>query len=389
VLDPACGSGNFLNLALLALKDLEHRVNLDCEALGLDRDTPSIGPENMLGIELNPYAAELARVSVWIGEIQWMRRNGFSAARNPILKPLDTIECRDAILNPDGSEAEWPQANAIIGNPPFLGAKIMKGYLGVAETERIRAAFKGRLPGFTDLVCYWFEKARDQIMRGRAERAGLVATNSIAKNTNLPVLRRIVGDLEIFEAHSDEPWVVEGAAVRVALIAFTGKGTTPRAPILNGREVDRINANLTSGVDLSETAPLPENKGRSMLGIQKSGPFDVDGETARAWLKLPTNPNGQPNAAVLRPYWNGDDLTARPRDMWFIDLPRGLKEAEAAQFEAPFAHLASTVDERGRSLRQLSSGANTTMRRQPRGGGSLGGRVRRCGARSRLCRATS
>ena len=94
VLDPACGSGNFLYLALHALKDLEHRVQLEAEALGFQRAFPEIGPANVKGIEINPYAAELARVSVWIGEIQWMRRNGFAEARNPILKPLDTIECR-------------------------------------------------------------------------------------------------------------------------------------------------------------------------------------------------------------------------------------------------------------------------------------------------------
>jgi type II restriction/modification system DNA methylase subunit YeeA len=95
VLDPACGSGNFLYLAILALKDLEHKVNLDVEALGLGRQFPSIGPECVKGIEINPYAAELARVTVWIGEIQWMRRNGFDVERKPILRPLDTIECRD------------------------------------------------------------------------------------------------------------------------------------------------------------------------------------------------------------------------------------------------------------------------------------------------------
>ena len=105
MLDPACGSGNFLYLALQALKDLEHRVQLEAEALGFQRAFPEIGPANVKGIEINPYAAELARVSVWIGEIQWMRRNGFGEARNPILKPLDTIECRDAILTPDKPRA--------------------------------------------------------------------------------------------------------------------------------------------------------------------------------------------------------------------------------------------------------------------------------------------
>ena len=98
VLDPACGSGNFLYLSLLALKDIEHRVNLDAEAMGLPRGFPRVGPECVLGLELNPYAAELARVSVWIGEIQWMRRNGFEAARDPILRPLATIQNRDAVL---------------------------------------------------------------------------------------------------------------------------------------------------------------------------------------------------------------------------------------------------------------------------------------------------
>ena len=120
VLDPACGSGNFLYLALQALKDLEHRVQLEAEALGLPRAFPETGPANVKGIEINPYAAELARVSVWIGEIQWMRRNGFAGSRDPILKPLDTIECRDAVLSPEGEEPEWPAADAIVGNPQVV-----------------------------------------------------------------------------------------------------------------------------------------------------------------------------------------------------------------------------------------------------------------------------
>ena len=113
VLDPACGSGNFLYLALQALKDLEHRVQLEAQALGLDRQFPTIGPANVKGIEINPYAAELARVSVWIGEIQWMLRNGFAESRDPILQPLDTIECRDAVLTDDG------QGTRLAGKPTW------------------------------------------------------------------------------------------------------------------------------------------------------------------------------------------------------------------------------------------------------------------------------
>ena len=105
VLDPACGSGNFLYVALQTLKDLEHRVMLEAEALGLQRGFPAVGPEAVLGIEINPYAAELARVTVWIGEIQWMLMHGYNLNMNPVLRPLDQIECRDALLNPDGSEA--------------------------------------------------------------------------------------------------------------------------------------------------------------------------------------------------------------------------------------------------------------------------------------------
>jgi type II restriction/modification system DNA methylase subunit YeeA len=97
-LDPACGSGNFLYLALLSLKDIEHRVSIEAEAMGLEREFSQVGPASVKGIEINPYAAELARVSIWVGEIQWMRRNGFGVSDRPILKPLDNIECRDAIL---------------------------------------------------------------------------------------------------------------------------------------------------------------------------------------------------------------------------------------------------------------------------------------------------
>lgn len=342
VLDPACGSGNFLYLALLALKELEHRVNLDAEALGFQRQFPAVGPEAVRGIEINPYAAELARVSVWIGEIQWMRRNGFAVPRNPILKPLENIECRDAVLNPDGTEAEWPDVNAIIGNPPFLGAKLMKRRLGVPETERLRAAFKGRLPGFTDLVCYWFEKACAALIEGHAERAGLVATSSIRGGTNRPVLDRISSNLIIYDAWSELPWTVEGARVEVSLIAFRASEKRSSLIRLDGAEVSHINPDLTTGVNVTGAVPLRANRGISFLGIQKSGPFDVPGELARRWLDLPSNPNGRPNREVLKPYWNGDDVTGRPRDVWIIDLPRGLAESSASAFEAPFEHLRST-----------------------------------------------
>ncbi len=351
VLDPACGSGNFLYLALTELKNIERRVAIEGELLGFPPSFPAIGPETLLGIEINPYAAELARVSVWIGEIQWMRRNGFNIGRQPILKPLSTIECRNAIINDDGTAASWPHADAIIGNPPYLGAKLLKRRLGVEMTESIRALYSGRLPGFTDLVCYWFENARVMIEGGIAVRAGLVATNSIRKNTNLPVMHRIAATTRIYEAYPEEQWTVDGAAVDVSLICFGDNGEAPAH--LDGEVVAAINPDLTTGLDLTTAKVLPENRNGAFLGIQKSGPFDVPGEVARAWMKEPANPNGRANAEVLKPYWNGDDVTARPRDMWFIDLPLGLSKADAAAFVSPFTHLANTPDADGKLIQEL------------------------------------
>lgn len=377
ILDPACGSGNFLNVALTCLKDLEWRASLEMEAITAQYDypypasAPLTGPENVMGIEINPYAAELARVSVWIGEIQWMLRNGFPAAENPVLKPLDNVECRDALVTrkvlDDGTEAwgeaQWPKADAIIGNPPFLGAKLMRRRLGTDETLRLRDIFSGRLPGFTDLVCYWFEKARALIDAGMTERAGLVATNSIRKNTNLPVLRRIRETLEIFEAWSEEKWTVEGAAVDVSLVCFARSNTVGDSPRrLDGQPVTAINPDLTTGTNLSAARPLAENRSVAFLGIQKSGPFDVPGETARRWLGEPVNVNGQPNSDVLRPYWNGDDFVGRPRDMWTIDLPPGLSEASASAYASPFDHLSTTPDEDGKLLPALRAALGTNDR---------------------------
>ena len=343
VLDPACGSGNFLYLALHALKDIEHRVQLEAETLGLARGFPAVGPANVKGIEINAYAAELARVSVWIGEIQWMRRNGFSNSTDPILDPLDTIECRDAILAPDDSEPDWPQADVVIGNPPFLGDRIMRGGLGHEYTERLRRTYKGSVPGSADLVCYWFAKAGTLVTKGSIARAGLVATNSIRGGNNRPVLDRIVADCSIFDAWSDEPWVIDGAAVRVSLVCFGPRDTD--LPIsLNGGPAPHIHADLTEdGVDLTRVTRLDRNRAVAFLGVYKNGPFDIPGDLAREWLRLPANPNGRPNSDVLKPRFNGMDLTRRPAGNWIVDFGEDMGEAEAAFYETPFAHIVEHV----------------------------------------------
>ena len=383
VLDPACGSGNFLYLALLALKDLEHKANLDAEALGLGRQFPSVGPESVRGIEVNPYAAELARVTIWIGQIQWMLRHGFSLSKDPILKPLDQIECRDALLNEDGTEASWPEADFIVGNPPFLGDKKMIGVLGESYTEQLRSTFRGRVPGGADLVAYWFEKARLQLERGQASRAGLVATNSIRGGASRKVLDRMLETCGIFNAWSDEPWVVDGAAVRVSLVCFALKEilfVRPQVQLLDGRPVLEIYADLSGrtatgkvfneaitesvkatdaltaeairGVNLTTAKRLPENRGIAFIGTQKNGPFDIPGDLACYWLRQPLNPNGRPNSDVIKRWANGKDITGHPSDRWIIDFGTDITEEEAALYELPFQYLVKHVREARQGKRE-------------------------------------
>ena len=342
MLDPACGSGNFLYLALQALKDLEHRVQVEAEVLGFQRAFPEVGPANVKGIEINPYAAELTRVSVWIGEIQWMRRNGFSGTSNPILKPLDTIECRDAILSADTTEPEWPAADVVIGNPPFLGTKLQIRQLGEEYVSRLRSTYTKRVLARADLVCYWFEKAGRHISSGKAARAGLVATNSIRGGWNLPALQSATDGHQIFEAWGDEPWVNDGAAVRVSLICFArSDDDSVSLPRLDGQPVDEIHADLTAnrdhqGVNLTLARRLSANARVAFVADQKGGLFDISGSQAREWLLLPANPNGRTNADVLKPWVNGMDVTRRPAGKWIVDFGWTMSAADAALYEKPF-----------------------------------------------------
>ena len=384
VLDAACGSGNFLYLSLHALKDLEHAAQLDAETLGFQKQILlSTGTDNILGMEINEYAAELARVTVWIGDLQWSQRNGRLFDKNPILRSLDGIQHKDALLNPDGSETKWAKADVIVGNPPFLGGSKKRGELGDAYFEALAKTYpKSRVPAGADLVCYWFDKARKQIESGKTQAAGLVSTNSIRGGSNRTVLDNICKKLTIFEAWSDENWFDNGAAVRVSMVCFGvragaragvragskpalsdnrldtvdascsekgGRVTNPplRTMRLNGQPVAVIHADLTAGngeekFNLTHAKPLKQNAGVSFQGSQKIGAFDIDGELARQWLKLP-NPNSKSNSLVLKPSWNGMDVTRRPRDGWIIDFGTTLIEEDAALYETPFDYVVNNV----------------------------------------------
>jgi len=376
VLDPACGSGNFLFMGLKALKDIEHKSHLDAAAMGLDREADLVtGPHNVLGIELNEYAAELARVTVWIGELQWRLAHGYDFKTNPVLEPLDHIECRDALLSfgvagsepgaraaqmpgphtlrflksaptsapptplDDGAvtEAPWPKASVVIGNPPFLGDKKMRSELGDDYTTALRKTYEGRVPGGADLVCYWFEKARKAIETNGLGAAGLVATQSLRAGSNRAVLSAICNSTTIYEAWSDEPWINNGAAVRVSLVCF---GHADQPSMLDGAVVPRIPADLSAsadGLDLTTAQPLSSNASAAFQGPVKVGAFDIPGEMARGWLRQP-NVNGKSNAVVLRPWANGQDIAKCNSDTWIIDFGASMSEGDAALFEAPFLH---------------------------------------------------
>jgi hypothetical protein len=345
VLDPACGSGNFLFVTLWALKDLEwEAIQWGSLVLQTTMETPQIGPEAVLGIELNAYAAELARVTIWIGEIQWMIRHGLGYRRDPILRSLDHIETRDALLDwtdpTKPREAEWPAAEFIVGNPPFLGAKLLRRGLGNDYVETLFSVFGDRLPGMADFCAYWHEKARAQIASGRTRRAGLLATQSIRGCGSRRALERIKNSGDIFFARADDKWVLSGANVHISFVGQDDGSEIDRD--LDGRPVASINANLTVGVDLTRARRLQGNAGIAFIGDQKSGPFEITAELAAQMLAYP-NPDGRPNRDVLRPWVNGDDLTGRPRGLWIVDFGVDRSEKDAALYEAPFEYVRQHV----------------------------------------------
>jgi hypothetical protein len=344
VLDPACGSGNFLIVSLWALKDLEYEA-IQWGSLVLRRpmQLPQIGPEAVLGIEINAYAAELARVTVWIGEIQWMIRHGLGYRRDPILRPLHHIETRDALLDlsdpANPKEAEWPEAEFIVGNPPFMGRKFLRRQIGDDYVDTLFRVFAGRVLSGSDFVAYWHEKARAMITSGASRRAGLLATQGIRGGESRKTVERIKSTGDIFFARSDDAWILAGANVHISFIGQDDGSDADRS--LDGRTVDTIHANLTSGLDLTRAARLPENLGVAFQGPVKVGPFEIEGEVATRLLAQP-NPDARSNRDVVRPWHNGLDIGGRPRGMWIVDFANRPIE-EAALYEGPFEYVRAVV----------------------------------------------
>ncbi len=376
VLDPACGSGNFLYVALRQLHNLEKEVLTLAAELGLRGFTPAVSPAQFYGIEIDAYASDLARTALWIGHLQWLIENGHLYRQDPVLGSQNTIECQDAILdlsNPDRpAEPQWPAADYIVGNPPYLGHVPFRERLGDNYADALYALYGDRIPNSSDLCCYWFEKARAQIEAGHTQRAGLLATQAIRSQSNRTALARIKETGDIFEVVSSQEWkpndpddngngngngnghingngngngngdngLAPPASVHISIICFDDGSETNRA--LDGARVNNINPDLTSGADLTRAKRLPENAGISFVGDMKVGPFEITREVAEEMLRQP-NPNGRPNSDVIKRWMIGRDINQESRDMWIIDFGNDLSEGDAALYEAPFEYVRANV----------------------------------------------
>lgn len=412
VLDPACGSGNFLYVALELMKRLEGEVVALLRELGEDQDAfalqgHTVDPHQFLGIEVNPWAAAVAELVLWIGYLQWhFRTHGKASPSEPVLRDFRNIENRDAVLAYDGTRprldaagqpvtrwdgistirhpvsgdlvpdaaarvpvldylkprpAKWPQADFIVGNPPFIGASRMREALGDGYTEALRAAYP-KMPESADFVMFWWEKAALETRSGKARRLGFITTNSLRQTFNRQVLEPHLGapkkPLSLMFAIPDHPWVDagDGAAVRIAMtVAAAGKApgrlftvTEERKgereaegrPVTLTEQVGKIFANLRVGADVAGAKALRANDGISSPGVKLHGAgFIITPAEAQA-LGLGTVPGLE---AHIRTYRNGRDLTATPRGVMVIDL-FGLTETEVrTRFPAVYQHVLDRV----------------------------------------------
>jgi type II restriction/modification system DNA methylase subunit YeeA len=375
VLDPACGSGNFLYVSLKLLLDLEKEVIAFATQLGFTFK-PRVNVQQLKAIELNAYAFELAQVAVQIGYLQWRRDNGFQNDEEPVLQNLDNFQNEDALLVPHFrskpkslkearagehasddalkfyTEREWPECDVIVSNPPFLGGKLLRRELGDEYVDAIFSNYTNRVEPQADLCCYWFEKAREQIGEKNCKRAGLLATQGIRGGANRESLKRIKDSGDIFFAESDRPWILAGANVHVSMIGFDDGAEKSRT--LDGKSVSGINSNLSAtGADITTAHQLAGNIDIAFMGDTKGGAFDIGEEQALKMMRAP-NPHGRPNSDVIVPWVNGLDVTRRPRHMFIIDFGSERTEADCAKYEGPFLHLLLRVkDERTKNKRAL------------------------------------
>ncbi|PZV18113.1 MAG: class I SAM-dependent DNA methyltransferase [Leptolyngbya sp.] len=350
VLDPACGSGNFLYIAYQELKRIEQLL-LDkmAERRKSPRDQMQIGfvtPQQFYGMDTNPFAVELARVTMMIGRKVAIDRLGLF---EPAL-PLDTldqnIECKDALFS------DWVQADAIIGNPPFLGGYRMRLELGDDYAERVFDKFSDVIDQ-VDFCSYWFRLAHQNL--NEQGRAGLVGTNTISqvktRRASLDYLTRNGG--VIHEAISTQPWSGE-AVVHVSIVNWSYE--EPQKYYLDNQAVETINSSLRVNADVSGSIKLKSNQNYSFEGIKTTGlGFLITEEQANQWIKADSK-----NKDVLKPFSTGSDLTRNSNgqpERWIIDF-NDMSVEDASNYSLLFNHVKTTVkperDKNRRDARRIN-----------------------------------
>lgn len=397
VLDPACGTGNFLHVAQELMKKLEGEV-LDAagelgarERLGGIADR-YVGPRQFLGMELNERAVAIADLVLWIGHLQWHFRTRGFAPKEPILEKLDHIHKRDAVLTWDGAPAvqfaegreayphprrpDWPEAEFIVGNPPFIGGKDLRARLGDAKTQALWAAHP-QMNESADFVMYWWDRCAELLTRKatKLRRFGLVTTNSITQVFQRRVVERHLSakkPVSLLMAIPDHPWTKAGkdsAAVRIAMtVAAAGRHDGKLREVVSESGLDgdqpqielseregRISADLTVGVDVNRASGLKANEGLSSRGVVLHGAgFIVSPNEAEA-LGLGRRPGLE---AHIRLYRNGRDLMARPRGAMVIDLFGLSAEQVRDRFPEVYQHVKLTVkperDHNNREYRRVN-----------------------------------
>jgi hypothetical protein len=385
VLDPACGTGNFLYVSLELMKRLEGEVLealLDLggqEALrGLG--SHSVDPHQFLGLEINPRAAAIAELVLWIGYLQWHFRTKGAAPEEPILRAFKNIQVKNAVLTwagepiaqvvngketyPNARRPEWPMAEFIVGNPPFIGASFLRSRLGDAFTEALWEVHT-HVNESADFVMYWWDRAAELLTRKGTvlRRFGLITTNSISQVFQRRVVERHLTakkPISLVAAIPDHPWTKatdDAAAVRIAMTvceAGTVEGALREvtretalntdAPQIEFKESQgSIHADLTIGIDVTSATPLEANEGISSPGVKLHGAGFIVKRQEAEHLGLGTSEGLND---YIREYRNGRDLASRPRGVMVIDL-LGLKEEEVRKrFPAVYQHLKLEVKEK-------------------------------------------
>ncbi|MHA6723192.1 class I SAM-dependent DNA methyltransferase [Sphingomonas sp. RS2018] len=368
VLDPACGTGNFLYVALELMKQLEGEVLETLAALGgeeaLALNDRTVDPGNFLGIEINPRAAAIAELVLWIGYLQWHLKGG-GAIADPVLRRFGNIRTQDALLMTDDGgtvrRADWPEADYIVGNPPFIGGKDLRARLGEGYTKALWKTHP-RVNRSADLVMFWWNRAAELLTeRGtRLKRFGFVTTNSITQTFSRRVIARhldAAAPVHLAMAIGDHPWTKaepDAAAVRIAMTVVApgaGEGTvyavtseaaldSDQPHIALSAATGSIHADLTVGADVTNLRPLRANSGLSSRGMSLHGAGFLVSLAEATHLGLGTRAGLERH---IRPYRNGRDLAGRARGLMVIDL-FGLDERDVRQrFPEVYGHLLRTV----------------------------------------------